>query len=63
MTDTSTLSDRLRSGEYRATDLIAAAERIDRLEAALLLIAVPRIGGGPWAAEIAKKVMRIGNDG
>ncbi len=46
MTDSTTLSDRLRSGEYRATDLIAAAERIDRLEAALLLIAVPRVGGG-----------------
>ena len=63
MTDSTTLSDRLRSGEYRATDLIAAAERIDRLEAALLLIAVPRVGGGQWASEIAKKVMRIGNDG
>lgn len=63
MTETTTLSDRLRSGEYRATDLIAAAERIDRLEAALLLIAVPRIGGGQWASEIAKKVMRIGDDG
>lgn len=63
MTDSTTLSDRLRSGEYQATDLIAAAERIDRLEAALLLIAVPRIGGGQWASEIAKKVMRIGDDG
>lgn len=62
MTDNTTLSDRLRSGEYRATDLIAAAERIERLEAALLLIAVPRIGGGQWASEIAKKVMRIGDD-
>lgn len=63
MTDSTTLSDRLRSGEYRATDLIAAAERIERLEAALLLIAVPRVGGGQWASEIAKKVMRIGDDG
>ena len=58
-----TLTERLRSGEYRATDLIRAAERIERLEAALLLIAVPRVGGGQWASEIAKKVMRIGNDG
>ena len=57
-----TLTERLRSGEYRATDLIRAAERIDRLEAALLLITIPRVGGGPWAAEIARKVMEIGND-
>ena len=63
MTDSTTLSDRLRSGEYRATDLIAAAERIDRLEAALLLIAVPRVGGGQWASEIAKKVMGLDDDG
>lgn len=61
MTDT-TLSERLRSGEYRATDLIVAADRIDRLEAALLMIAIPRVGGGQWASEIAKKVMGIGGD-
>lgn len=63
MTDKTTLCDRLRSGEYRATDLMVAAERIERLEAALLLIAIPRVGGGQWASEIAKKVMRIGDDG
>lgn len=40
-----------------------AADRIERLEAALLMIAIPRVGGGQWASEIAKKVMRIGNDG
>lgn len=40
-----------------------AADRIERLEAALLLIAIPRVGGGQWASEIAKKVMRIGDDG
>lgn len=39
-----------------------AADRIDRLEAALLLIAIPRVGGGHWAAEIAKKVMGIRDD-
>jgi hypothetical protein len=39
-----------------------AADRIERLEAALLLIAIPRVGGGQWASEIAKKVMGIGNN-
>ena len=62
MTNKTTLSDRLRSGEYRATDLITAAERVDRLEAAMLLITIPRIGGGQWASEIARKVMGIDND-
>lgn len=39
-----------------------AADRIERLEAALLMIAIPRVGGGQWASEIARKVMGIGND-
>lgn len=39
-----------------------AADRIERLEAALLLIAIPRVGGGQWASEIAKKVMHIGEE-
>ena len=40
-----------------------AADRIERLEAALLMIAIPRVGGGQWASEIAKKVMGVRNDG
>lgn len=36
-----------------------AADRIERLEAALLMIAIPRVGGGQWASKIAKKVMEI----
>lgn len=39
-----------------------AADRIERLEAALLMIAIPRVGGGQWASEIARKVMGIGDD-
>ena len=39
-----------------------AADRIERLEAAMLLITIPRIGGGQWASEIARKVMGIDND-
>lgn len=62
MSDT-TLTDRLRSGKYREKDLIAAADHIDRLEAALLLIAIPRVGGGQWASKIAKKVMGVENHG
>ena len=38
------------------------ADRIERLEAALLMIAIPRVGGGQWASEIARKVMGIGDD-
>ena len=45
-----------------ATQLQALADRIERLEAALLMIAIPRVGGGQWASEIARKVMGIGND-
>ena len=75
----STLVKRLRDRDfYTALDCVGAieldsvllddlldeaADRIERLEAALLLIAVPRVGGGQWASEIAKKVMRIGDDG
>lgn len=75
----STLTRRLRDRDfYTALDCVGAieldndllddlldeaADRIERLEAALLLIAVPRIGGGQWASEIAKKVMRISDDG
>lgn len=39
-----------------------AADRIERLEGALLMIAIPRVGGGQWASEIARKVMGIGDD-
>ena len=39
-----------------------AADRIERLEAALLMIAIPRVGGGQWASEIARKVMGIDDD-
>lgn len=39
-----------------------AADRIERLEAALLMIAIPRVGGGQWTSEIARKVMGIGDD-
>ena len=60
------LVERLRSvdiswsetGEWCAE----AADRIERLEAALLMIAIPRVGGGRWASEIARKVMGIGDD-
>ena len=41
---------------------LAAADRIEELEAALLMIAIPRVGGGQWASEIARKVMGIGDD-
>ena len=74
----STLTKRLRDRDfYTALDgvdaikldndllydlLDEAADRIDRLEAALLLIAIPRVGGGQWAPEIAKKVMHIGKE-
>ena len=74
----STLAERLRERAFYAPldidgaieldndkldDLLdEAADRIDRLEAALLLIAIPRVGGGQWASEIAKKVMHIGKE-
>ena len=73
-----TLAKRLRDRDfYTALDAVGAIElnhvllddlldeaaaRIDRLEAALLLIAIPRVGGGQWASEIAKKVMHIGKE-
>jgi hypothetical protein len=48
---------------YAPDPLVAeAADRIERLEAALLMIAIPRVGGGQWASEIARKVMGIGDD-
>ena len=70
----STLVERLRGDlpetvfeKHNVTDYDAviaqnheAADHIERLEAALLLIAIPRVGGGQWASEIAKKVMHIG---
>ena len=73
MTDSKTLVDRLRAEkEYRVVDFTPvsttkplcaeAADRIERLEAALLMIAIPRVGGGQWASEIARKVMGIGDD-
>ena len=74
MTDEAkTLVERLRSQkDYKvvgftpvttANPLCAeAADRIERLEAALLMIAIPRVGGGQWASEIARKVMGIGDD-
>ena len=53
----------LRLGKHPATPAIyEAADRIERLEAALLMIAIPRVGGGQWASEIARKVMGIGDD-
>ena len=73
MTDSKTLVDRLRAEkDYRVVGFTPvsttkplcaeAADRIERLEAALLLIAIPRVGGGQWASEIAKKVMHIGKE-
>ena len=73
MTDSKTLVDRLRAEkDYRVVDFTPvsttkplcgeAADYIERLEAALLMIAIPRVGGGQWASEIARKVMGIGND-
>ena len=67
------LVDRLRAEkDYRVVDFTPvsttkplcgeAADYIERLEAALLMIAIPRVGGGQWASEIARKVMGIGND-
>jgi len=57
------ITDNLLEGLPYNRDGDEAADRIERLEAALLLIAIPRVGGGQWASEIAKKVMRIGSDG
>ena len=48
--------------DYCGSDNAEAADRIERLEAALLMIAIPRMGGGQWASEIARKVMGIGDD-
>ena len=73
MTDSKTLVDRLRAEkDYRVVGFTPvsttkplcaeAADRIERLEAALLMIAIPRVGGGQWASEIARKVMGIGDD-
>lgn len=73
MTDSKTLVDRLRAEkDYRVVGFTPvsttkplcaeAADRIERLEAALLMIAIPRVGGGQWASEIAKKVMHIGKE-
>lgn len=73
MTDSKTLVDRLRAEkDYRVVDFTPvsttkplcaeAADRIERLEAALLMIAIPRVGGGQWASEIARKVMGISDD-
>lgn len=63
MNEEKTLSERLREVQSLIDLKIAgeAAERIDRLEAALLLITIPRVGGGPWASEIARKVMGLEN--
>ena len=57
------IADTLLAGLPYNRDGDEAADRIERLEAALLLIAVPRVGGGQWASEIAKKVLRIGDNG
>ena len=54
------IADNLLEGLPYNRDGDEAADRIERLEAALLLIAIPRVGGGQWASEIAKKVMHIG---
>ena len=73
MTDSKTLVDRLRAEkDYRVVGFTPvsttkplcaeAADRIERLEAALLMIAIPRVGGGQWASEIASKVMGIDDD-
>ena len=73
MTDSKALIERLRAEkDYRVVGFTPvsttkplcaeAADRIERLEAALLMIAIPRVGGGQWASEIARKVMGIGND-
>jgi hypothetical protein len=59
---TDDLVKRLRSNRPIPTLPHEAADRIERLEAALLMIAIPRVGGGQWASEIARKVMGIGDD-
>lgn len=56
------IADTLLAGLPYNRDGDEAADRIERLEAALLLIAIPRVGGGQWASEIAKKVMHIGEE-
>lgn len=63
-TPSDALVERLRDYpcDYCGSDNAEAADRIERLEAALLMIAIPRVGGGQWASEIARKVMGIGDD-
>ena len=63
-TPSDALVERLRDYpcDYCGSDNAEAADCIERLEAALLMIAIPRVGGGQWASEIARKVMGIGND-